>query len=423
MHEVRDRLRALDQIQAPDLRERIRGWEPRRPRIEPSLKRVGVALLALVVAAAGLAFAIRAFRAQEVAPKPATTVQNEDAPLGSLLVGVDSVDAETIVLNLGTSEVQSLPNGLVAAQLSEDGSKVLATRLQHEASGLGYALELVSVDVRTGAQTVLVQADPQGSLEHAKWSPDGQKLADTQVADRHAAASLIAQDEVPQYTLCVRTLLDGGTRCFPDAGSVYSFDWSPDSRRLLVGVPTGEPMRIVDVTTGESSVVVTADDPDVLDVMRQHTGVDVSAVQFIDPTWSPSGRYIGTIAMSGQTVPMIFSSDGTLVAWGRSNPEFRPFGWSPTRDILAYAVGINGESTPEAAVYLLDAVSGENELLLPAAGQSAPMVFDLVWSPGGRWLALGDMNVIRLIDTTGAEPPRRIDPFGGVPGAVIDWIT
>jgi len=62
------------------------------------------------------------------------------------------------------------------------------------------------------------------------------------------------------------------------------------------------------------SVVVSAQDPDVLDVMRQEAGVDVPAVQFIGPTWSPSGRYIGTRAMAGQTVPMIFTSDGALLA-------------------------------------------------------------------------------------------------------------
>jgi len=98
------------------------------------------------------------------------------------------------------------------------------------------------------------------------------------------------------------------------------------------------------------------------------------------------------------------------------NPEFRVFGWSPTRDIFAYAVGVSGESTPEPAVYLLDAVSGEDELLLPTDSQSAPMVSDLVWSPGGRWLALGDLDLVRLVDTTGAEESRKLDLFGGVPG-------
>jgi WD40 repeat protein len=347
----------------------------------------------------------------------------EDEPGGRLLIGVDSVDQETVVLDLGTEELQSLPDGLVALELSEDGSKVLAARLLHEPSGLGYALELVSVEVQTGARTVLVQSNPQGSLDGGSWSPNGLKVAYTQDADRHETASLIAQDKVPQYTLCVRTLGGGVSRCFPDAGSVYTFDWSADSRQLLVGGTGGEPMRLVDVTSGEVSVVVSAQDPDVLDVMRQEASVDVSAVQFIGPAWSPSGRYIGTRAMAGQTVPMIFSSDGALVAWGRSNPEFRPFGWSPARDVFAYAVGVNGGATPEPAVYLLDAVSGEDELLLPTDGESAPMVFDLDWSPGGRWLALGDMDRVRLVDTTGAEDSRKIDPFGGVSGAVIDWIT
>lgn len=377
----------------------------------------------LAVAAAGALIVVSCAAPQGAPRSPSDAPVTEDEPGGRLLIGVDGVDQETMVLHLGTGEVQSLPDGLVALELSEDGSKVLAARLLHEASGLGYALELVSVEVSTGAQAVIVQADPRGSLEGGSWSPDGMKIAYTQDADRHETASLIAQDKVPQYTLCVRTLQGGATPCFPEAGSVYTFDWSADSRQLLVGGTGGEPMRVVDVTTGEVSVVVSAQDPDVLDVMRQKAGVDVPAVQFIGPTRSPSGRYIGTRAMAGQTVPMIFSSDGALVGSGRSNPEFRVFGWSPTRDVFAYAVGVNGESTPEPAVYLLDAVSGEDELLLPTDSQSAPMVSDLVWSPGGRWLALGDMDLIRLVDTTGAEESREIDPFGGASGAVIDWIT
>jgi hypothetical protein len=376
----------------------------------------------LLIGATGAVVAVSCAAPQDAPRSPSDAPVVEERPGGTLLIGVDSVDQETVVLDLGTKEVQSLPDGLVALELSDDGSKVLAARLLHEPSGLGYALELVSVEVQTGARTVLVQSNPQGSLGGGSWSPDGLKVAYTQDADRHETAPLIAQDKVPQYTLCVRTL-GGVSRCFPDAGSVYTFDWSADSRELLIGGTGGEPMQVVDVTSGEVSVVVSAQDPDVLDVMRQEASVDVSTVQFIGPAWSPSGHYIGTRAMAGQSVPMIFSSDGAVVAWGRANPEFRPFGWSPASDVFAYAVGVNGGATPEPALHLLDAMSGEDELLLPTDGEPAPVVFDLDWSPGGRWLALGDMDRVRLVDTTGAEGSRKIDPFGGASGAVIDWIT
>jgi WD40-like Beta Propeller Repeat len=348
----------------------------------------------------------------------------EDEPRGTLLVGIESIDQETMVLDLETGDVQALPDGLVAWQLSADGSAMLASPLLHEPSGLGYAIELVSVDVRTGATDVLVRAEPQGGFEHASWSPDGSRIAYTLYADRHETASSISQDQMPQYTLCVRTLQSGETRCFAEVGSVYSFDWSPDGERLLSRTPGDEPIQVIDVATGQTSMVVSAEDLGVLDVMRKQAGAAVHAVGFIEPSWSPSGRYIGAIAVAdGRFVPMILSSEGALVAWGRSNPEFRPFGWSPTSDVLAYAVGVNGESSPEPAVHLLDPVSGEDGVLLPSDGESAPMVFDLEWSPGGRWLALRDMSVVRLIDTTGVKESRRIHPFRGLPGAVIDWIA
>jgi hypothetical protein len=147
----------------------------------------------------------------------------EDEPRGTLLIGIESIDQETMVLDLETGDVRALPDGLVAWQLSADGSAMLASPLLHEPSGLGYAIELVSVDVRTGARDVLVRAEPPGGFEHASWSPDGSRIGYTLYADRHKTASLISQDQMPQNTLCVLTLQSGETRCFPEVGSVYSF--------------------------------------------------------------------------------------------------------------------------------------------------------------------------------------------------------
>jgi len=127
----------------------------------------------LAVAAAGALIVVSCAAPQGAPRSPSDAPVTEDEPGGRLLIGVDGVDQETMVLHLGTGEVQSLPDGLVALELSEDGSKVLAARLLHEASGLGYALELVSVEVSTGAQAVIVQADPRGALRGAAGPPTG----------------------------------------------------------------------------------------------------------------------------------------------------------------------------------------------------------------------------------------------------------
>jgi Tol biopolymer transport system component len=127
--------------------------------------------------------------------------------------------------------------------------------------------------------------------------------------------------------------------------------------------------------------------------------------------------------MDGGSTPVVFSSDGTLVASGHSNPEFRPFSWSPTADVLAYATGVLGKptlSTP--AVYLLNPVTGEDTLLISTANDPKPDILDLVWSPDGRWIAMGNLDLIRIASTTeSAAPPVIVNPFSQAPGALIDW--
>jgi len=63
-----ERFRALKQTRPPDLWPEIEGREPRPPRREIPWGRLGTAALALVVAAAGFAFAYQAFRVDRVAP-------------------------------------------------------------------------------------------------------------------------------------------------------------------------------------------------------------------------------------------------------------------------------------------------------------------------------------------------------------------
>ncbi|MEX1263375.1 MAG: hypothetical protein WEE66_05480 [Actinomycetota bacterium] len=62
MRELKDRLRALELIQAPDLRDQIRGWEPPGSPTESAIKRVGVILVSFAIAFGGIALVVEAFR-------------------------------------------------------------------------------------------------------------------------------------------------------------------------------------------------------------------------------------------------------------------------------------------------------------------------------------------------------------------------
>lgn len=341
----------------------------------------------------------------------------EPSPSGRLLLGQD---AGSEILDIATGTVEKLPADLVPLGFTADGSGILASVLEHEPSGLGYSTRLVLVDAATMEQTTVAEVSFPASFENAWPSPDATSLAYTFSPDVHETARLLRQDEVPMYQLCVAQLLDGTTKCYPEAGPVYAADWSADGQRILLGEPGGEPMKVLDVASGTVSDVVSARDPAVLRLFEEAGLTGVKAVQFIEPSWSPSGNFIGTIAMSGETIPLIFASDGTLVAAGRPNAEFRRFAWSPTQDVLAYAVGVLGESTPPPGAFLLDAVTGQDRPVPWPPGQAMPEVLTVVWSPDRKWLALGKQSAIRIVDPAGVVPPQELRPFV-TPGALIDW--
>lgn len=352
----------------------------------------------------------------------------EGVPAGKLLVGLGNGAATFTIgsqapqeLAIGTQAPQGLDTTVAPFEFSPDGRGVLAGILKHEPSGLGYIEQVFMVDLQTAVPSLLLQVDSPASIAAARLSPDGSTLACTYAPDRFKNASLLAQDKVPEYLLCLMDLATSEKRCFPEIGTLFSFDWSPDGRTLLLGKPGGEPMQTLDVATGTVSTLVAPDDPAVLAALEQAGFTDVTSTQFIEPSWSPSGKYVGTLA---GTVPMIFSSGGQLVATGRPTLEPNGSSWSPTDDVFAYAAGSDGHPAPGTpAAYVLDPATGEDRLVLLTEGTPDPDIDDVVWSPGGRWLALGNTLLIRIVDTTGVLPAQEIDPYADSGGGLLAWET
>ncbi len=363
-------------------------------------------------------------------PSPSETPA-EGTPAGTLLMAVGSGSA---IFALAYGAPQMLGDDVVPFGFSSDGTKVLAGTLKHEPSGLGYVDELFSLDLATGGRSVVFRLASPASIEDAEWSPDGSELAYTYAPDRFENASLYAQDKVPVLTLCLMDIATYATACFPDVGTVFSFDWSPDGSKLVLGKPGGllgkpganNAMEVLDVATGVASVVVSADDPAVLAALRQAGwSSDVSGVQFLEPSWSSSAEYVGAMV---STVPMVFTAGGELVVTGHPALGANDFSWSPTDDVMAYAVGPTGEDfhpsrlrpgTP--AVYALDPASGKDTMILSTEGLSSAEIDDVVWSPGGRFLALGNRELIRIVDTTGDMPIQETHPYEGSGGALLGW--
>jgi hypothetical protein len=207
------------------------------------------------------------------------------------------------------------------------------------------------------------------------------------------AYSVGTGDPADRSTLCVLALASEEPSCFPEVERVYTFDWAPSGGRLVVAGPPVQPVRILDVATGEVTDVVPQEGDTVINDAIREAGMGTS-FQLVGPTWSPSGAYLAALANLNledsefSYVPVVFTPDGRFVAFGRPSGEYpEPFEWSPVADVLAYTRGEAPYRITEA--YLLDPESGEERALV--SGQSTERYFvlnDMAWAPSGRWLAI-----------------------------------
>lgn len=295
-------------------------------------------------------------------------------PEGTLLV---HTNAGAEVLQVGSERSGSVPSVWFPLDLSPDGSTVLG--LTGGADALG---DLIAVDLLTGGGRVLVHPSGDDLLGvFAQWSPDGSMVA----------YSLGARHPANRSTLCVLALASSEPICFPEVERVYTFDWAPDGDSLVVAGPPVQPVRIVDVATGEVSEVVPQEGDTPINEAIRDAGLGTS-FQLVGPTWSPSGTYLAALANLEDSefsyVPVVFTPDGRFVAFGRASEGYpEPFEWSPVADVLAYTRGEAANGVTEA--YLLDPVNGDDRVLVSGGGtQSYFGLTDMAWAPSGRWIAI-----------------------------------
>ncbi len=352
-------------------------------------------------------------------PAPSTTILQDGSvssdgsllPEGRLLIQVDGQHLE--LLDEGTDTSSVVGRDLFALDLSPDGARALVTT-PWESGGSETAL--ISLDLTTGERTTITEFE--GWSIPARWSPDG---------------SMVAYRVGERDTMCIWEAAPRETRCLPETGPVYAFDWSPDGTRLVLDQPPPRlgSLTVLDVETEQTSVVAAWDDPAVLDaVAAAGLGAPV-AIQFQGPQWSPSGRFIASLAMvrtddgwSGNIV-LVFDLSGSVVAQGIPFREFSEArGWSPAADVFAYASGEPPYRIVDAR--LLDATTGEERLLVSTANEDRT-ISSLARSPSGRWLAVSldtysgwsYTSEIRIIDMTGMEPPRTFRSQTLV--ELVDW--
>lgn len=354
----------------------------------------------------------------------------------SAVSGNPNVDGEILLQHSGggadiltpatgtTSAVSTSATEVTPYDFSPDGAKVLAGVDEVETSGITRGVQLITITRSSGTTTTIVQASSTQSLGPAAWSPDGTRVAYIKTVWSSDPNTTFPGDPQSQ-TLCVRELTPvGQTTCYTAAGTAYGFAWSPDSSKIVVAGPGTQDIYVLTISTGSASTLIPAGGN--TSINSALTAASLGTIATLAyPTWSSSGSYLAFDAVlnSSGDVPLIVSSSGSYVALGTSNLDSQALAWSPTSDVLAYTVGVNGPTqSPEPSVdwgvYTLTASTQVNQLILDTGSRG---VLGLQWSPSGSYIALDETSQISIIDTTGTVAETASVTSGDLAQPLVKW--
>ena len=368
MRDVRERFTELDDLDAPELWSEVQRRGPRPPiDVGPSrMRRAGIAILAFVVAIAGLAFAAEAFRSDGQAPAPATpSVSNGKIAFAQLSGGrwqIETVNSD------GTSAttLTSASGEAFHPAWSPDGHRVL-------------------FDLRSGGTTQiwLVNEDGTGSTQLTKgpgwnylpaWSSDGTKIAFVSGRDGNDEIYVMNADGTDQIRLTNS----------PDED--LSPSWSPDGSRIAFASNRNGNNEIYAMNADGTDVTKLTDDPTAFDA---------------DPAWSPDGKRIAFASDRSDPGVYMMNVDGSDVVQLTHDPGVGPLDpvWSPDGTSIAYTRDVGGAN--QLGIFVFDLSTGSLGAL--------PSVVGNVCCPSWQPVTVGQ---------------TRPDPYGSVlPASWVPQVT
>lgn len=350
MSDLKEQLRGIEGLAPPNLWNEITSRESRPLPSEPGPgSRIVVALLALVVAAAGFVLVSRAFRPSSgSAPvNPGPSVSN--GPIWALGAGdeagslIYAVDPETGAKSPLWSDGRNpdFSGFKVAPQLvgddyafSPDGSAVAYSDYVGEGAADQVKVEIFVMNADGSGLTQVTHDDAYDAFP--SWSPDGTEIVYT---------SYRGDDYIPGClgsTLCPGDLyvigVDGtNERQLTDDPADESMpSWSPDGGTIAF-------QRAAADSLGTLSVI-NADGTGVSELVAGPGG------WALHPEWSPDGSQILFLGGTPQeTVGVwIVSPEGTglhqVADTNADSPSGLPAIWSPNGEEIAFAKLVSGES-------------------------------------------------------------------------------
>jgi Tol biopolymer transport system component len=350
--DLKERFQSLDRVPAPDLWRDISRREPADVSLGPQWRRVAVAALAFVIAAAGMGVATWAF------------VVNRDTRRVDRPAPVAAKSNGKIAFFRGAASPPSSPGQSDLFLMNGDGSSV--RRLTHG----------------------------NLNLRDADWSPNGQRLAmvEGRAVQWDTSHIVIANaDGTGMHQVTTGSVADGHPR------------WSPDGTQILFERSVFQGGR---PSTDYDLYLMRSDGTDVHPVFKR-SGWQLLA------DWSPDGTrivFVGDVrAENGSLDLMLINPDGTgLRSLTRTDAvEWSPR-WSPDGSQIAFTRSMGDLHD---AIVIVDS-KGTHEQEVYRCTDRCTDVQDLVWAPDGTKIAFtadigdGRRRDIFLMDADGANVQR-----------------
>ena len=433
MSELRDRFRALDALDVPDVmsRARMMGPKPPEPDPTPPMRRVGALVFAAIVAIVAVVLVIRALdqpaRPADPQPTPTETAFRQEGEIitysgdaeGDLVAADPTTGAMRTVVDAGTLRFDYVGN------TSGQGFHTIDSAAW-SADGRWVAFDIFGCDDGT----------TRGDLETGLWVTDGREEP-RQLTTRPCPDVYVGGEELWEWSptdaqlVVARKSVGGDTLILIDpatgdrtdlgeaAGDITSLAWSPDGTRIAYGVvPTGTDdvylraeqgsVHSVDVGGGDHALLASS----VGLVSGGETGSGIR--------WSPDGARIAITTEGGEDSgnrvylmnadgsDLQLLTEGVVIEHILGSPNVM---WSPDGSRIAYATS-SGE--PNVLQVWNGSPDGSTPVLVfESASPSQGLAGGPVWSPDGTRIAfrysLTSERVSLVANADGTGDAREID--------------
>ncbi len=399
---LRERFRALDALEVPDVLSRARSIGPRPPDPEPTprMQRVGAYVLAAVIATLAVIAIARALDkperpADDPTPTPikTETVQRRDGEIlryTGNLVAVDPQTGEAPVVVDG----RRLPGRIGNAAWSADG-RWLAFDIRGctpndpnaglwVSDALGDERRLTDRPCATGG--VAVPADGVWA-----WSPTTAQLA----VERGSADG----DSLILIDAATGDVADLG----PVEGDLNTLAWSPDGTRITYNTDPSGSIYSVSVEDGTTSLLA--------DRLGYVYGIGESGIH-----WSPDGAHVAIAvnhpAPAGPYRLYLMDADGSGLR--AIDDHVQDVEWSPDGTRIAFATFTGSRQERLLWIWTVSLEDPAPFLVYEEPSFTTYETADPVWSPDGRLIAFttvtaDDEIVHMVISADGAGDAREID--------------